>query len=85
MAVLQGRSWERAEGAAAEVDTQAMLQKVRCTVIQETPFGTAGDMCFCFVSGLSDQALHPQPIYSAEQRVEQTRLIPRIEEIYLNM
>ena len=56
VAVLQGRPWERAEGAAAEVDPQAMLQKVRSTVIQETPFGTAGDMCFCCVLGLSDQA-----------------------------
>ena len=56
VAVLQGRSWERAEGAAAEVDPQAMLQKVRSTVIQETPFGTAGDKCFCCVLGLSDQA-----------------------------
>lgn len=56
VAVLQGRSWERAEGAAAEVDPQAMLQKVRSTVILETPFGTAGDMCCCCVLGLSDQA-----------------------------
>ena len=55
VAGLQGRSWERAEGAA-EVDPQAMLQKVRSTVIQETPFGTAGDKCFCCVLGLSDQA-----------------------------
>ena len=28
VAVLQGRSWERAEGATAEVDPLAMLQKV---------------------------------------------------------
>ena len=54
--VLQGRSWERAEGAAAEVDPQAMLQKVRSTVIQETPLGTAEDKCFCSVLGISDQA-----------------------------
>ena len=39
VAVLQGRSWERAEGAVAEVDPQAMLQKVRSSMIQETPFG----------------------------------------------
>ena len=38
------------------VDPQAMLQKVRSTVIHETPFGTAGDKCFCCVLGLSDQA-----------------------------
>ena len=56
VAVLQGRSWERAEGAAAEVDLQAMLQKVRSTVIQETPLGTAGGKCFCCGLGLSDQA-----------------------------
>ena len=60
LAVLQGRSrhsqWEMAEGAAAEVDPQAMLQKVRSTVIQETPLSTAGDKCFCCVLGLSDQA-----------------------------
>ena len=66
-----------------------MLQKVRSTMIQETLFGTAGDKCFCCVLGLSDQATlsdqHPQPTYWAEQRVEQTFLIPRVMESYLSM
>ena len=38
------------------MDPQAMLQEVRSTVNQETPFGTAGDKYFCIVLGLSDQA-----------------------------
>ena len=38
------------------MDPQAMLQQVRSTVIQETPFGTAGDKYSCCVLGLSGQA-----------------------------
>ena len=55
VAVLQGRVLERAEGAAADMDPQAMLQEVTSTVIQETPFGTAGDKYSCFVLGVSEQ------------------------------
>ena len=53
-------SWQyckdECERAAAEMDPQAMLQEVISTVIQETPFGTAGDKYSCCVLGLSDQA-----------------------------
>ena len=35
---------------------QAMQQEVRSTVVQETPYGTAGDKYSCCVLGLSDQA-----------------------------
>ena len=56
LAVLQGRVRERAEGAAAEMDPQAMLQEVRSTVIRQTPFGTAGDKYSCCLLGHSDQA-----------------------------
>ena len=43
-------------GSSSRGGPQAMLQKVISTVIQETPFRTAGDKCFCCVLGLSDQA-----------------------------
>ena len=38
------------------MDPQAVLQEVSSKVIQETPFGTAGDKYSCRVLGLSDQA-----------------------------
>ena len=62
------------------MERHAILHEVRCTVNQQTPFGTAGVERSCCVLRLADQAYHPQPVYWVEQRVEQTFLIPKMKE-----
>ena len=43
VAVLPAQASDRAEGAAAVMDPHAILQEMRSTVSQQTPFGTAGN------------------------------------------
>ena len=74
-----------ADGAAAGMHPHTILQEVRSTGNQQTPFGAAGDKCSCCVVGRSDQASHSLPVCWVEQRGEQSFLIPITMENLISM